>query len=68
MRSPFNVIPAAVPSARGDLETVQACGSNSPGDTTALARLQASYLGRTLALLPDTAAALALLVYGGACR
>lgn len=49
----------------GALEMDLADNSNGPDDTTALARLQASRLMRGLALLPDTAAALACLVFGG---
>lgn len=48
----------------GVLETVHACRLNDLKDTTALARFQAAKLGHALALMPDTAAALALLVFG----
>lgn len=67
MREPFiNANPAHEWHRGGALETVHAGSLNSFDDTTALARLQTSTLARTLALLPDTAAALACLVYGGA--
>lgn len=49
----------------GALETVHAGSLNGVDDTTALRCLQASRLARLLALLPDTAAALAFLVFGG---
>ncbi len=65
MSCPSKTNPARDWQRGGALETVQACGSNSPDDTTALARLQASRLMRGFALLPDTAAALACLVFGG---
>jgi hypothetical protein len=44
---------------------VHAGSLNGLDDTTALLRLQALRLARSLALLPETAAALALLVFGG---
>lgn len=65
MPYPTKTNPAHVWQRGGALETVQACGSNSPDDTTALRRFQAASLARALALLPDTAAALACLVFGG---
>lgn len=65
MRSPFNANPARGWHHGGALETVHAGSLNAFDDTTALARLQASRLVRGLALLPDTVAALACLVFGG---
>lgn len=50
----------------GALETVHAGSLNDFEDTTALLRFQASKLAHALALMPDTASALALLAFGEA--
>ena len=68
MRDPTKTNPAHGRHRGGARETVQAGSLNGLDDTTTLRRIQASTLARTLALLPDTTGALALLVYGEACR
>lgn len=65
MRESINEGPARGWHHGGALREVRMGISNDEEDTTALYRFQATTLARTLTLLPDTAAALALLVYGG---
>lgn len=65
MRQSSNTNPARGRHHGGVHENNRAGRSITIDDTTALRRLQASRLARSLALLPDTAAALALLVFGG---
>lgn len=67
MRDPTKTKPAHGRHRGGALENNRAGRSIDFDDTAAIARFQASRLARTLALLPDTAGAVALLVFGEVC-